>query len=134
MASSRHIDVKGMRELQRDLRKIGDKSLMNELRAAHKKASDRAAKAAALEAPFRSGKLSRSIKAKPTNKEGRIKIGTPKRTPYAGPIHFGWLKHGIKKNEFGYRGIRNVIKEIQKDYERDINNVAAKIGKRFTKR
>ena len=134
MARRKDIEVEGLRELRRDLAKLEDRGLLNELRQAHKDASERAAKAAAAEAPERSGRLARSIKPKPKNDEGRVKAGTGKRVPYAGPIHFGWRNRGIEPNQFIYRGISRVIKDIQKDYERDVNRIAKKLGRRFSTR
>jgi hypothetical protein len=131
MAKRKEIEVDGLRELRRDLSRLENKGLLNELRQAHKDASERAAKAAVSEAPERSGRLAKSIKPKPKNSEGRVKAGTGKRVPYAGPIHFGWRNRGIEPNQFIYRGISKVIKDIQKDYERDINRIAKKLGRRF---
>ena len=129
--AANHIKVQGLRELQADMRKLASKDLMNEVRAAHKKASDEVARASAAEAPEQSGKLAKSIKGRASNRAARVKAGTASRTPYAGPIHFGWSNRNIEPNEYLYRGIENALPKVQEEYEKEIQAIADKVGKRF---
>lgn len=122
------IEVHGLRNVSKALRKLESKEFLNELRAAHRRASDAAAAAAASEAPARSGALRGSIKSKATNNQGAIKAGTNTRIVYAGPIHFGWPSHNIPANEFMYRGVAKALPEIQRIYESEVKDLFKKAG------
>lgn len=128
MSGAVQIQVKGLRSVQRSLRKLQDKELQKELRAAHKKVSDMAAEAGKAEAPKRTGRLAASIKGKATGRQGAVKAGTGKRVPYAGVIHFGWPGHGIESNEFLYRGVNKKEKQILEAYERELKRIIKKAG------
>lgn len=122
------IDVTGLRETQRALRKLQDKELQKELRGAHKKAAQAAADAGEAEAPKLTNKLAASVGARASGRGASVKAGTGKRVPYAGVIHFGWPKRGIAANEFLYRGISKKQKQITEAYEKDLTRIIKKAG------
>lgn len=131
MTKKPFIKIEGLRSLRKDIRKLENSGLLEELEAAHKRASDRAVRASKREVPVKTGKLKDSILARPTKLEGRVKAGTPKRVPYAGPIHFGWKKRNISPNEFIYRGINREENAIIKEYEEEVIRIGKQIGDLF---
>lgn len=122
------INVKGLKETQRALRKLEDKNLQKELREAHKRAAEMAAAAGKAEAPKLTGKLAASIGARASQRSASVKAGTGKRVPYAGVIHYGWPGHSIEPNEFLYRGINKKQKQIRTAYEQELKRVLKKAG------
>ena len=98
------IQVQGARQLRRSLRAAGDD--LADLKQAHADAADIAARASSDLAPVRSGALKRTIRSSGTKTAGIVRSGT-KRVPYAGPIHWGWFKRGIRPSLFISRGTQN---------------------------
>lgn len=99
MAGER-IEVKGLRALSRDLRRI-DAELPRRLRAAAKEAADDVAATAKTLVPVRSGALQRSIRPGATQRGANVKAGQV-TVPYAGVIHFGSVRHLIRPQPFLY--------------------------------
>lgn len=101
--------VEGGRKLRSTLRDAGDD--LSDLRAAHKDAAQIAAEASAALAPARSRRLADTIRAAGTKTAGIIRAGNNRSTssgvPYAGPIHWGWFKRGIKPQPFLSRGAQD---------------------------
>jgi len=81
------VKVSGARELQRDLRRAGVDA--KDLRGANRDIARWFAPTAAERAPYRTGRLSESVKGLGTATKAVITAGSAK-VPYAGPIHFGW--------------------------------------------
>ena len=81
-------EVLGLREVQRDLNKLGDDT-KNEMKDTHKAAAEVVVMGAVRLVPYRTGALAASIRALATKSSGRVRAGSAS-VPYAGPIHFGW--------------------------------------------
>lgn len=97
MAQRALLEVEGAARLRRTLRQAGVD--LEQLRAAHARAAQIAADAAANAAPVRSGTLAGTVRASGTKTAGIIRAGFA-RIPYAGPIHWGWPRQGIRANPF----------------------------------
>lgn len=82
------VRVEGLRELQRDLRRV-DTGLPRELRQAGLAAAEVVAQQARVLVPVRSGRLQRTIKARAQQRGASVKAGTAKTVPYAGVTEFG---------------------------------------------
>ena len=91
------VTVRGARELRRSMRAAGED--MTQLNAAHKLASAIVAADAARRAPRRTGRLAGSIRPAGTRTRAEVRAGF-KRVPYAGPIHWGWPRKGIRPSLF----------------------------------
>lgn len=90
MARSAGIEIKGGKRLRATLRKAGID--LGDLKEAHAKAANIAANAARSRAPRgKTGRLAGSVRGAGTKTFGVIRAGFA-RTPYAGPIHYGWPK------------------------------------------
>lgn len=88
MADNITISVLGLKEFRKELR-AADAQLPRELRKVFNVASTVVRNDAAARVPRRSGALAGSIRARSTQSEGRVVMGSPKRVPYAGFIEFG---------------------------------------------
>jgi HK97 gp10 family phage protein len=110
------IQVEGLNETLRDLRKLKEKDIPKAIRNANLEAAELVVPTAQAEAPRRSGKLAKTVKAKATRKAGSVKAGSA-AVPYAGPIHFGWGRRHIDPQPFLYRAIDKRIHEVRERYE-----------------
>lgn len=99
------VEIKGARELRAALRQIEDaaakKGMQADLKAEYRTAARIVESAAKAEAPKRTGRLSKTIKAKGTLTGAAITAGTPS-VRWAGPIHWGWPSRPNKAR--GWRG------------------------------
>lgn len=97
MAQRSLIEVQGASRLVRTMRKAGVDA--KDLRDVNKRAAALVVPSAQSQAPSRSGRLRRSIRAGATQKAGVVRAGRSS-VPYAGPIHWGWPKHNIKPHPY----------------------------------
>lgn len=114
-----HIEIEGLRELQRGLRRI-DKELTNELKKANKDAGEAVVEAARPEAPELTGKLKGSLRAANKVREAEVRLGGAK-VPWAGPIHFGWPARNIEPDPFVYRALDKRRDEVRDAYMKRID-------------
>ncbi|WP_172385211.1 HK97-gp10 family putative phage morphogenesis protein [Streptomyces sp. MNP-20] len=138
MAGSRFsVQVEGLNQLKRTLRQLKDKDLSKAVRQANKDAAEVVRPDAQRGVPqrtrtpkdnkkYRPGKLARSVKVVASANSAAIKAGTASRAPYAGAIHFGYPKRGIKPNRFLYRAMARNSAEVSQTYEREISAVLRK--------
>lgn len=82
------IVIEGLREFQRDLKALSQE-LSKEMRSGLKEVGQIVADEAQSRVPVRSGALKASIKPSATQTQAQVKMGTPKRVPYAGWMDFG---------------------------------------------
>lgn len=120
-------DVEGLRELQRDLRKLGDATKM-EMKATHLEAANIVADDAAKKAPVRTGRLRASIKGSAVMTGGRVRIGYGggPASLYAGPIHFGWPARRIRPQPFVYDALDPKRPEVLRLYEQRMDELTKK--------
>ena len=126
----------GAKALAMSLRRLGDKELSDEMRAASKAAAETIVPYAKRRAPVQTGKLQASIKADATRSIAKIKAGSPTRVPYARAVHSGRY---VSQRSRGFRTkpqpfIRKAIPEswpqLVDKYEKGLNNVAKKFAKK----
>lgn len=122
------IEMENLNEILRDLKKLNEKDIPLAIRQANREAAERVAEQGRAEAPVRSGKLKRTIKAGATNRKGFVRAGTAVNVPYAGPIHFGWFRRHILPNPFLYRALDRRIQEVYAAYQRQIDRVIARFN------
>ncbi|MFD9904788.1 HK97-gp10 family putative phage morphogenesis protein [Streptomyces sp. NPDC059063] len=135
MAGSRFsVRVDGLNQLKRTLRQLKDKDLSKSVREVNKAAAELVKPDAQRGVPqhtrtpkdskkYRPGKLARSVKVVASANSAAIKAGTASRSPYAGAIHFGYPKRGIKPNRFLYRAMARNSDQVAETYEREISAV-----------
>jgi hypothetical protein len=90
-------EVEGGRELRRTLKAAGID--LSNLKNVHRQAAELAAARGRVDAPERSGKLARSVRAGATQRAGVVRAGFA-RLPYGPPIHWGWKRRNITPNPF----------------------------------
>lgn len=119
-------EIEGLRELQRDLNKLGDDA-KNDMKPAHLEAATMVAEASRPLAPVRSGRLVESLRPTATKTSGRVRAGNAS-VPYAGPIHFGWPARAIRPNPFIYHALDERRDEVVAAYEQRMEEIIAKHG------
>jgi len=125
MARNNAIRVEGIRELQRELRKLEDKDLKNALKDANRQAAQVVSDEAQNTVPRLTGHLARSIRAGGGNREAVVRAGGA-RVPYAGPIHFGWRARNITPQPFMYQAQDKRRAEVIRTYEQAMDSLAKK--------
>ena len=91
------VQIDGLKELRRTLRKAGDD--LADLKQANADAAAVAADGGRARVPTLSGLLAGSIRSTGTKTTGIIRAGKA-AAPYANPIHWGWPKRNIPANPF----------------------------------
>ena len=91
------VQVEGARQLRASMKRAGQD--MTQMNAAHKIASSIVAADAKRRAPVRTGRLAGTIRAAGTRTRAEVRAGFA-RVPYAGPIHWGWPRKGIRPSLF----------------------------------
>lgn len=92
-------DVQGSKRLLRTLKQAGVD--LDSLKPINAKSAEIVAGAAAGSTPRRSGRLAATLRTSATKRAGVIRAGNNRKTsgvPYANPIHWGWVRRGIKPN------------------------------------
>lgn len=117
-------EIIGLREVQRDLRKLGDDT-KTEMKGTHKEAAEIVVMGAKRLVPYRTGALAASIKALATQSSGRVRAGSAS-VPYAGPIHFGWPARAIKPQPFIYDALDSRVDDIRRIYADRIDELINK--------
>ncbi|GGM48441.1 hypothetical protein GCM10012275_19260 [Longimycelium tulufanense] len=118
--------VDGAKRVARAARRLGDKGLQRALRRAHRATANVVVPVARQQAPKRSGRLARSVRAASSTAGAVVSAGRGGRSavPYAGPIHFGWRKRGIRANRFLYRAAARTKRRYTEVYETEMREVA----------
>lgn len=125
------VKVRGLNRLVRTLREAEREfdikgTYTGPIAEVMKEAGDMAAAAIRAEAPKRSGRLARSVRAGRAVGRARVSVGR-KSVPYAGPIHWGWPEHNIEANKFGTRGLQAVDGQVAEKFEQGMKRVLAKV-------
>jgi hypothetical protein len=128
------IEIKGLREFQRSLRKM-DADLPKQLRIALNKASDLVIHKAEPEIPRRTGAAAASLKARSSQREARIAAGG-RRAPYYPWLDFGGRvgrKRSVarpfyKEGRYIYPSLRKNRPEIEAVLEKAIRSLARDAG------
>lgn len=118
------LEIDGLREVQRDLRKLST-ATRKELKLTHQKAAEIVVAESKRYVPMRTGALANSIRAAATQIGGRVRVGSA-AVPYAGPIHFGWPARRIKPQPFIYEALDPRRNEIAQLYAQRIGQLIDK--------
>ena len=119
--------VGGVKGMAISLRKLGDKELSEEMRAASLAAAEKIVPYAKAKAPVGTGSLRSSIRAEATRRYGRIAAGTTVATgKYARHVHSGYQRGRQKVRGVPYLkdAIPMAFDEIKKEYVRKTDPVA----------
>lgn len=117
-------EIEGLRQVQKAMRNFSDDS-RNDMKETHRKAGQIVVDAAAGKVPVRTGALLASLRSAPTQRQGRVRIGSA-AVPYAGPIHFGWPARHIQPNPFIYEVLDGRRQEVYALYAERISQLVTK--------
>lgn len=120
------LEIEGLRELQKSLRNLTEDS-RNDMKETHRRAGEIVVEGARRYVPVRSGALLASLRSAPTQRQGRVRVGSA-AVPYAGPIHFGWPARSIKPNPFIYEVLDQRRQEVYALYADRISTLIVKYG------
>lgn len=87
MAGRTEVKVEGLRQLNRQLAGLAD---VTERRGLYQRAGQVVVPTARAHAPKRTGELAGAIKSLARQREAIVQVGTKRKTPHAGAIHYGW--------------------------------------------
>lgn len=118
------IEIEGLREVQKAMRNFSDDS-RNDMKETHRRAGQIVVDGAARFVPVRSGSLLASLRSAPTQRQGRVRVGSA-AVPYAGPIHFGWPARNIQPNPFIYEVLDGRRQEVYALYADRISELVVK--------
>jgi hypothetical protein len=128
----------GARQLAMSIRKIADKELGDEMRAASKAAAQTIVPHAQKRAPRgATGKLVGNIRADSTRSIARVRAGNNSTVKYARAVHAGrWTDEGrtrayrTRSQPFLREAIPDAWPELVKKYEKGLNDIAKKFQKK----
>ena len=118
------LEIDGLRDVQKAMRNFSDDS-RNDMKETHRRAGQIVVDGAARLVPVRSGALLASLKSAPTQRQGRVRVGSA-AVPYAGPIHFGWPARNIQPNPFIYEVLDGRRQEVYALYAERISQLIVK--------
>lgn len=117
-------EIVGLRELQADLRKLGDDA-KNDMKPAHKAAAEVVVAGSKKYVPYQTGALANSIRAIGLQRSGVVRAGSAS-VPYAGPIHFGWPARAIRPQPFIYEALDDRRADVLNIYEKRMGELIKK--------
>jgi hypothetical protein len=120
------VEVSGAKELRKALQRMN--ADLKDLTAIHKEAGELVAAEARTLVPVLSGALQKSIRSKATKSKARVTAGN-RLVPYAGPIHFGWPRHGIDPQPFLYDALDDRREEVIAKYEKGIEALVRRVDR-----
>jgi hypothetical protein len=118
------LEIDGLRQVQKAMRSFSDDS-RNDMKETHRRAGQIVVDGAARYVPVRSGALLASLRSAPTQRQGRVRVGSA-AVPYAGPIHFGWPARKIQPNPFIYEVLDDRRQEVYAIYAQRISELIYK--------
>lgn len=118
------LEIEGLRAVQKAMKNFSDDS-RNDMKETHRRAGQIVVDGAARLVPVRTGALLASLKSSPTQRQGRVRIGSA-AVPYAGPIHFGWPARHIQPNPFIYEVLDGRRQEVYALYAERISQLIVK--------
>lgn len=119
------IKIEGLRDFVKALRQI-DRDLPKEVRQINLDAAEEISGVAKGLVPRRSGNLADSIRALATQRGGQVAAGKL-NVPYAGPIHFGWLRHHITPQPFLYNALDSRRDKVLEAYDLQISRLLDRV-------
>ena len=122
MPKGMRVEVEGITTLARTFRQVGDESSRSFLLAANKEAAKAVEHTARGLVPVRSGDLRATLRSA-GNAKGGVVLAGKARVKYAGPIHFGWFKRGIRPQPFMFQALDRRAGEIEDIYLRRLDEL-----------
>lgn len=119
MVTHRSIRVDGLDELRKDLRRVKDSELNDEMKAIHEELARDVLRGAEPNVPVRTGALLASLRAAGTVRDAIGRVGKAS-VPYAPPIHWGHPARGIAARPFLTDAAARLERDIVDRYDRQV--------------
>ncbi len=116
------IEVRGARRLRATMKRAGID--LDELKTAHRDAADVVVKAT--RAPNVTGRLQSTVRPGATKTMAIVRAGYAS-VPYAGPIHWGWPRRGIRAQPFLSDAATSSESTWIQAYENEIEDIVNRI-------
>lgn len=121
------IHVEGLDELRRELRRVKDSELDQEMKAIHRELALEIARRAASKVPVgETLRLWKSIRATGTVRDAIGRAGGAS-VPYAPPIHWGWKARNIKPRPFLVDAAAELEPNITDRYDQEVARMLDKV-------
>lgn len=120
-----NVQVDGLRELVRDLERAGVE--VADLKESFSKIADEASESARGHTPRRSGALAASVRGNKAKNKAIVTFGKA-RTPYAGPILYGWPARGIKRTDTIQRTDTDMATRAPALFSAELDRIFEKYG------
>ena len=129
------IEVEGLKETVRALRKLGDTDTPKAIRKVNKEAAEMVVREALPNTPVGSGRdphpgrLKTTVKALAGERDASVKAGSPAKAPYARAIHWGVIggpgrgPHRIRGTMFLFNAAQAVRSRVLDAYESAIESL-----------
>lgn len=124
MRAAIHVD--GLDDLRRNLRRVKDKELDDEMKAIHAELAREVVAKAQPNVPVKSGALKASLRSAGTVRDAIGRVGKAS-VPYAAPIHWGWPKRGITGRPFLTDAAQSVERDITERYDQQVADMLEKV-------
>lgn len=115
-----------MDELRRELRRVKDTELDQEMKQIHLELARDVLKLAEPNVPVRSGALKGSLRAAGTVRDAVGRVGKAS-VPYAAPIHWGWKARGIQPQPFLTDAAERLERDITDRYDQEVARMFDKV-------
>lgn len=130
MAGRTGVTVEGGPELQRALRKFGDR--LDDLKGVNQEIADEVAEEARDRAPVLTGRLRDSVRGRGTKRRAYVQAGG-RGIPYAGPIHFGWAARNIEPQPFLYDALDARRDDVFDRYDKQVVKLIRRLDREAPK-
>ena len=115
----RAVYVDGLDELRRELRRVKDSELDEEMKQIHAELAREVQKRAEPRVPVDSGRLKGSLRSTGTVRDAIGRVGKAS-VPYAPPIHWGWKARNIEPQRFLTDAAQSLEQGIADRYDRQV--------------
>lgn len=122
----RAIEVEGLDQLRRELRRVKDSELNAEMKQIHVELARDVLRIAEPNVPVDSGALKASLRANGTVRDAIGRVGKAS-VPYAPPIHWGWKARGIKPTPFLTDAAERLERGITERYDQEVARMLDKV-------
>lgn len=121
------IKVDGLDELQRQLRRVKNTELDEEMKEIHQDIAKEIARRAAPKVPIgETMRLWKSVRSAGTVRDAIGRAGGAS-VPYAPVIHWGWAAHGIAARPFLQDAAREIETDVVDRYDRHVADMLARV-------
>lgn len=118
--------VEGLDELRRELRRVKDSELDQEMKQIHAELAREVIQRAQPNVPVRSGALRASLRGAGTVRDAIGRVGKAS-VPYAAPIHWGWKARNIPPRPFLTDAAEALEQDIRDRYDRQVADMLDKV-------